>query len=106
MLRFLILTSALVLVLSPASAGTMPAYDTEQVCADLAGASARQELVMRGCLDFEERTRHEIAAAWDKVSADVQVSCERLVESNGGASYWRLKTCIDKGGASGSASGR
>ena len=105
MLRSLILT-ALVLVLSPASAGTMPAYDTEQVCADHAGTSARQELVMRGCLDFEERTRHEIAAAWDKVSADVQVSCERLVESNGGASYWRLKTCIDKGAASGSASGQ
>ncbi len=105
MLRSLILT-ALVLVLSPAGAGTMPAYDTEQVCADLAGTSARQELVMRGCLDFEERTRHEIAAAWDKVSADVQVSCERLVESNGGASYWRLKTCIDKGAASGSASGQ
>ena len=93
MLRSLTLTSMLVLALSPARAGTMPAYDTEVVCSDLAGTSANQDVVMRGCLDFQERLRKEIALAWDRLPVYVQESCGKAAEESG--DYWRLKSCID-----------
>jgi hypothetical protein len=72
----------------------LPAYDSEAICADVAGGSARQELIMRGCLDFQERTRKEIALTWDSVPASVQESCGKAAEASG--DYWRLKSCIDK----------
>jgi hypothetical protein len=96
LLRFLTVTMALVLGASLARAGALPTYDIETACEDLAGTSAKQELVMRGCLDFEERTRKEIALAWDTLSDDVQNSCDKLAKQDGIPSYYRLKACIDK----------
>jgi hypothetical protein len=55
MLRFITMT-ALMLTFSVAHAGELPNYDIEAACEDLAGTSAKQQLVMRGCLDFEART--------------------------------------------------
>jgi len=93
MLRFLTLTMALTLAPSLAGAGTMPAYDPEAICSDLAGTSARQELIMRGCLDFQERLRKEISLAWDGLHGSVQDACEHAAKEPG--DYWKLKSCID-----------
>jgi hypothetical protein len=94
MLRFLSLTLALIFGLSVAHAETLPAYNPEVICSDLASSSAKQEVVMRGCLDFQERMRKEVALAWDKLPAPVQDSCGKVAEASG--DYWRLKSCIDK----------
>ena len=94
MLRLSALASALVCGASLAHAEMLPAYDPEAICAAVAGGAARQELIMRGCLDFQERTRKEIALAWDKLPVPVQVSCTKAAEGSG--DYWRLKSCIDK----------
>lgn len=94
MRRIPLLASALMLAAPLAHAEMLPAYDSEAICADVAGGSARQELIMRGCLDFQERTRKEIALAWDKLPVPVQVSCTKAAEGSG--DYWRLKSCIDK----------
>jgi hypothetical protein len=67
MLRFPILALALIFSALSAYAEMLPAYDSEAICSDVAGTSAKQELIMRGCLDFQERTRKEIALAWDKL---------------------------------------
>jgi hypothetical protein len=93
MLRFLTIAIALIFAPSLARAGGIPAYDTEAVCADLADTSAKQEVVMRGCLDFQERVRNQIALAWDKVPVSVQDSCAKATEES--KDYWRLKSCID-----------
>ena len=95
MLRFPVFTSALVLGLPLAYAGMLPAFDAEAICLDLAGTSARQELAMRGCLDFQDRMRKEIALRWDGLPAYVQDSC---VKASANGDYWKLKTCIDKQG--------
>jgi hypothetical protein len=94
MLRFLTLITALIVGLSPARAGGLPAYDAEVICSDLANTSARQEVVMRGCLDFQERMRKEVALAWDSIPVPVQESCGKAAQASG--DYWRLKSCIDK----------
>jgi hypothetical protein len=94
MRSFPILVSALILGAPLAHAEMLPAYDSKAICADVAGGSARQELIMRGCLDFQERMRKEIALAWDKLPLPVQESCTKAAEASG--DYWRLKTCIDK----------
>jgi len=94
MLRFPILTLALIFNAPSADAQMLPAYDSEAICSDVAGTSAKQELIMRGCLDFQQRTRKEIALAWDKLPVPVQESCTKAAEASG--DYWRLKTCIDK----------
>ena len=94
MQRFPILALALMFGLPAAHAEMLPAYDPEVICSDLAGTSAKQDEVMRGCLDFQERTRKEIALAWDKLPVPVQVSCTKAAEGSG--DYWRLKSCIDK----------
>jgi hypothetical protein len=94
MLRFPILALALVASTPLARAEMLPAYDSEAICADIAGGSARQELIMRGCLDFQERTRKEVALTWEAVPASVQESCGKTAEASG--DYWRLKSCIDK----------
>jgi hypothetical protein len=91
---FPLLASALMVSAPLAHAEMLPAYDSEAICADVAGGSARQELIMRGCLDFQERTRKEIALAWDKVPVPVRESCTKAAEASG--DYWRLKSCIDK----------
>jgi hypothetical protein len=94
MLRFPILTLALIFGLPVAHAEMLPAYNPEVICSDLASASVKQEVVMRGCLDFQERMRKEVALAWDKLPAPVQDSCGKVAEASG--DYWRLKSCIDK----------
>lgn len=94
MLRFLILGSTLICGISLAQAEMLPVYDPEAICAAVAGSSARQELIMRGCLDFQERTRKEVALAWDKVPLLVQEACTKAAEPSG--DYWRLKSCIEK----------
>jgi hypothetical protein len=94
MLRFPLLASALICAASLAYAEMLPAYDQEVICAAVAGGAARQELIMRGCLDFQERTRKEIALAWDKLPVPVQESCAKAVEATG--DYWKLKNCIDR----------
>ncbi len=83
------------IVLVPAARAEMlPAYDAEAICTDLAGTSVKQEVVMRGCLDFQERIKKEVALAWDKVPPPVQQSCGKAAGASG--DYWRLKSCIDK----------
>ena len=57
---------------SVARAEMLPAYDPLMICEAIAGSSARPEMIMRGCLDWQERTRKEIALAWDKVPGSVQ----------------------------------
>jgi hypothetical protein len=79
-----------------AQAEMLPAYDPLTICEAIAGGSARQEMIMRGCLDWQERTRKEVALAWDKVPGPVQESCAATVKASG--DYWRLKTCIDRQG--------
>ena len=90
MLRLSALASALVC----GASSELPAYDPEVICAAVAGGAARQELIMRGCLDFQERTRKEIALAWDKLPAPVQESCTKAAQVTG--DYWKLKNCIDR----------
>jgi hypothetical protein len=94
MLRFPILASALLFAVSLAHAEMLPAYDPEAICAAVAGGAVRQELIMRGCIDFQERTRKEIALAWDKLPVPVQISCTKAAEATG--DYWKLKNCIDR----------
>jgi hypothetical protein len=92
----LTLTQILTFMVSAACARAemLPAYDAEAICSDLAGTSVKQEVVMRGCLDFQERMRKEVALTWDKVPAPVQDSCTKAASASG--DYWRLKSCIDK----------
>ena len=94
MLRLPTVASALIFAASLAHAEMLPAYDPEAICAAVAGGAARQELIMRGCLDFQERTRKEIALAWDKLPVPVQESCTKAAKVTG--DYWKLKNCIDK----------
>jgi hypothetical protein len=89
-----LMISAPIVSVPLAHAEMLPAYDSEAICADVAGTSAKQELIMRGCLDFQERTRKEIALAWDKVPVPVQESCTKAAEGSG--DYWRLKSCLDR----------
>jgi hypothetical protein len=102
MLRFPILALTLIFSAPSAHAEMLPAYDSEAICSDIAGTSAKQELIMRGCLDFQERIRKEVALTWETLPAPVQESCGKAAEASG--DYWRLKSCIDK--ATESAAGR
>jgi hypothetical protein len=76
-----------------ARAEMLPDYDLNLICGNIAGTSARPEMYMRGCLDFEERTRKEIALVWDKLPAAVQESCAAKAKASG--DYWKLKTCLE-----------
>jgi hypothetical protein len=77
-----------------AQAEMLPAYDPVMVCGAIAGSSARPEMIMRGCLDWQERTRKEVALAWDKVPGPVQESCAAAAKASG--DYWKLKSCLDR----------
>jgi hypothetical protein len=96
MLRLPILVSSLILSSLPARAGMLPAFDSEALCMDVAGTSVRQEIVMYGCMDFQDRMRKEISLRWDRLPVYVQDSCAKAAETTG--DYWKLKTCIDKEG--------
>ena len=96
MLRLPILITSLILSSLPAQAGMLPAFDSEALCMDVAGTSAKQELVMYGCMDFQDRMRKEIALRWDRLPVFVQDSCAKTAEATG--DYWKLMTCINKEG--------
>ena len=78
----------------PARAELLPAYDPLTICESVAGSSARQEMIMRGCLFLQERMRKEVALVWDKVPSPVQQSCAAAAQASG--DYWRLKSCLDR----------
>jgi hypothetical protein len=94
MRHFPILTFGLLIAAPAANAEMLPAYDPLEICSYIAGTSARQELIMRGCLDFQERTRKEVSLVWDKLPQPVQQSCSQAAEESG--DYWKLKSCIDR----------
>ena len=92
-IHILLAAAAAVLPLS-ARAEMLPAYDPLTICESVAGSSARQEMIMRGCLFFQERMRKEVALVWDKVPSPVQQSCAATAKASG--DYWRLKSCLDR----------
>ncbi len=95
-MRHLPVLLVLVLVLcapKAAKAEILPAYDPLIICEAIAGSSARQEMIMRGCLFLQERMRKEVALVWDKVPSPVQESCAAKAKASG--DYWRLKSCLD-----------
>lgn len=75
----------------------LPNIDMEALCLNLAATSAKQELVVRGCMDFQERTRNELAQSWETVPVRVQDQCVKAAGEND--DYWRLKSCIDRAGS-------
>ena len=83
MLRLPILVSSLILSSLPAHAGMLPAFDSEALCMDVAGTSVRQEIVMYGCMDFQDRMRKEISLRWDRLPVYVQDSCAKAAETTG-----------------------
>jgi hypothetical protein len=91
---FPILAVGWLIAMPTATAEMLPAYDPLEICSYVAGTSARQELIMRGCLDFQERTRKEVSLVWDKLPQPVQESCSNAAKASG--DYWKLKSCIDR----------
>jgi hypothetical protein len=95
MRRLVVLLAALAAVLPfSARADVLPAYDPLTICESVAGSSARQEMIMRGCLFFQERMRKEVALVWDEVPSLVQQRCAAAAKASG--DYWRLKSCLDR----------
>lgn len=76
-----------------AQAEMLPTYDPMTICETIAGSSTRQELIMRGCLDFQERIRKQVALEWDTVPEPVRQSCAAAAKESG--DYWKLKSCLD-----------
>jgi hypothetical protein len=91
---FPILAVGWLIAVPTATAEMLPAYDPLEICSYVAGTSARQALIMRGCLDFQERTRKEVSLVWDKLPQPVQESCSNAAKASG--DYWKLKSCIDR----------
>jgi hypothetical protein len=71
----------------------LPAFDSEALCTDVAGTSARQELSVYGCMDFQDRMRKEISPAGTAPGLCARI-CAKAAEGTG--DYWKLKTCIDQ----------
>jgi hypothetical protein len=94
MLRSSLFTLALLIAMPAALAEPLPVYESENVCLDVAGEAINHELILRGCMDLQQRTKSELELYWGSLPMSVQVSC---MQANGPVGdYWKLKTCVDK----------
>ena len=94
-MRLALAVLSVVALASPASAASLPSFDTAAFCAKVGTIGLTQSTVMLdGCIHEEVAARTELATAWDSLSVNEQNHCVTAASFAGDGSYGVMRSCI------------
>jgi hypothetical protein len=78
----------------PASAQTIPRYNVEGYCQQVADVSGGSAMIFNGCMDMEQQAYNALKPVWAQISSKSRNYCDEVAKVSGG-SYGILKGCMD-----------
>ena len=78
----------------PVLAQTIPHYEVEKYCREVATYSGGSSMIFNGCMDMEQNAYDTLKPVWNHVPASSRNYCDEVARASGG-SYGILKGCVD-----------
>lgn len=95
MSRVLFTTSFLFACLAiPAQAQTIPRYNVEGYCQQVADVSGGSATIFNGCMDMEQQAYNTLKIMWAQLPGNSRNYCDEVARVSGG-SYSILQGCIE-----------
>lgn len=77
-----------------AQAQTIPRYDVEDYCQQVAEVSGGSAMIFNGCMDMEQQAYNALKPDWAQIPSKSRNYCDEVAKVSGG-SYGILKGCMD-----------
>lgn len=77
-----------------AHAQSMPDYDVERWCKQVAGTSGGSQVIYGGCIDMEQGAYDDLKPRWAGLLPRVQKWCDQVARAGGSGSYSLLQGCV------------
>jgi hypothetical protein len=77
-----------------AQAQTIPSYDVEVYCRQVADVSGGSAMVFNGCIDMEQQSYDVLKTLWAQLPGNSRNYCDEVARISGG-SYGILQGCIE-----------
>lgn len=78
----------------PAQAQTIPRYNVESYCQQVADVSGGSAMIFNGCMDMEQQAYNVLKPNWAKIPGRSRNYCDEVARVTGG-SYAILQGCIE-----------
>ncbi|MCD1626314.1 hypothetical protein K7H22_09955 [Seohaeicola saemankumensis] len=91
--KFLAAT-AFVCLAPSVQAQTIPRYNVEGYCQQVADVSGGSAMIFNGCMDIEQQLYNALKPVWAQISGKSRNYCDEVAQVSGG-SYSILKGCMD-----------
>lgn len=92
-----LITMALVfspLSMAMAQDASMPRFDVENHCQQVAEMSGGSHMIYNGCMDMEQSAYDGLKGRWGGLPDRVRSHCRQVAEVGGGGSYSTLQGCV------------
>ncbi|HCP81987.1 MAG TPA: hypothetical protein DIT67_10495 [Octadecabacter sp.] len=78
----------------PAYSQTIPRYNVEGYCQQVAEISGGSAMIFNGCMDMEQQAYNALKPVWAQIPGSSRNYCDEVARVSG-ASFSILKGCID-----------
>lgn len=78
----------------PAQAQTIPRYNVEGYCQQVADVSGGSAMIFNGCMDMEQQAYNVLKTIWAQLPGNARNYCDEVARVSGG-SYSILQGCIE-----------
>lgn len=78
----------------PARAQSIPRYNVEGYCQQVADVSGGSAMIFNGCMDMEQQAYNALKPVWARIPDKSRSYCDEVAKVSGG-SYGILKGCMD-----------
>lgn len=78
----------------PAHAQTIPRYNVEGYCQQVADVSGGSAMIFNGCVDMEQQAYNVLKTMWAQLPGNSRKYCDEVARVSGG-SYSILQGCIE-----------
>lgn len=96
-LKFVVFAAAAAtvpLLCTSAAAQSLPRYDVEAYCQQVADVSGGSSMIYNGCIKMEQEAYNDLKASWSAISSTTKSYCDEVARVSDG-SYSILKGCIE-----------
>ncbi|WP_281841205.1 hypothetical protein [Sinisalibacter aestuarii] len=81
-------------IAAPAQAQTIPRYNAEGYCQQVADISGGSAMIFNGCMDMEQQAYNALKPVWAQLPGNARNYCDEVARVSGG-SYTILQGCIE-----------
>lgn len=94
-MRLSILAIAATALSSPAFADSVPHYDVNTYCKEVAGFGGSYSATLdKSCFSMEQSAYNAVKAKWNAIPEDTRKHCDQVASFGGKGSYSLLQSCI------------